>query len=79
MATQLLTLPIGSIGQIVISESGGVVSVAGNVALASNAIKAGFSLEGGIPALIKLAATNSSNPVMKTLLNEVATAAQLLP
>lgn len=79
MAVQLLSIPIGQIGQLVISESAGVISVQGDVALVSNAIKVGFKVEGGVPALLKLAAQNASNPIVKSLMNEVASAAQMLP
>lgn len=77
--SQILKLPMGQVGEVIVSEAGGVVSVAGSISVEGGAIKLGFSLEGGIPALLKLASASATNPLLKGVLDKVAEASALLP
>lgn len=77
--SQILSIPIGSAGSLVVSESAGIVRVQADLTGLSGSVKGGAFVEGSAPALLKLAADAVSNPMAKALLAEAAVIAAALP
>lgn len=76
---QSISFPIGSIGNVVLEESAGQLSATAQVAVASGLVKINLGVQGDSVALLKLLAADSSNPLLKSILAELAALDAVLP
>lgn len=74
---QTFSVPIGSVGSVVITEDAGVLTVQATVALQQGAVKVGANLSGDIAALLMMAATAQSNVLVKAVLTEASVLAKV--
>lgn len=74
---QTFSVPIGSVGSVVITEDAGVLTVQATVALQQGAVKVGANLSGDIAALLMMAATAQSNALVKAVLTEASVLAKV--
>lgn len=76
---QLVTIPIGTAGNLTISETAGTITVAAALTLESNAVQVNVSLVGDASALLTVLAANQTNTTLKAILTEAAALAKILP
>lgn len=77
--TQLLTIPIGTSGNLTVTEAAGVITVAAALALESNAVTINASVVGDASALLTALASTQTNTTLKMLLTEAAALAKIIP
>lgn len=77
--TSLVNEPIGSTGNITVTESGGVVTVVVSENIASVGIQAGLTVSLSGAMLLNVWAQGTTNATLKAMLAEAATLIGALP
>lgn len=76
---QQVTLPIGSVGAIVVSESAGIITAQFTAKLQQGAVNVNAGVSGNLGSLLAMAASAQSNATFKAILAEAGMLAAGLP
>lgn len=79
MSTQILDTPIGTTGDVKVTESAGVLTIEGTENFSKQGISVDLKLNVSAVALVTAWAGSTTNAALKTILTEAATLLGALP
>lgn len=79
MTTTIVAMPLGTTGNLSVTESAGVLSVDLTEALLAGGIKAQLKLDIGASALFTAVAASTTNATLKAIMTEAAAIAAAIP